>query len=62
MRLSIGVIMTKIKAFMFPYTMTVSDSDHYTFSLGSALEADTEVTVETTGSAYRAIIFGIQVK
>ena len=45
-----------------PYTMTVSDSDHYTFSLGSALEADTEVTVETTGSAYRAIIFGIQAK
>ena len=45
-----------------PYTMTVSDSDHYTFSLGTALEADTEVTVETTGSAYRAIIFGIQAK
>ena len=45
-----------------PYTMTVSDSDHYTFSLGSVLEADTEVTVETTGSAYRAIIFGIQAK
>ena len=45
-----------------PYTMTVSDSDHYTFSLGSALEADTEVTVETTGSAYRAILFGIQAK
>ena len=45
-----------------PYTMTVSDSDHYTFSLGTALEADTEVTVETTGSAYRAILFGIQAK
>ena len=45
-----------------PYTMTVSDSDHYTFTLGSALETDTEVTVETTGSAYRAILFGIQAK
>jgi hypothetical protein len=45
-----------------PYTMTVADSDHYTVSFGSPLEADTEVTVETTGSAYRAILFGIQAK
>ena len=45
-----------------PYTMTVTDSDKYTLSLGSALAADTEVTVETTGSAYRAILFGIQAK
>jgi hypothetical protein len=42
--------------------MTVADSDHYTVSFGSPLEADTEVTVETTGSAYRAILFGIQAK
>ena len=45
-----------------PYTMTVTESDKYTFSLGTALAADTEVTVETTGSAYRAILFGIQAK
>ena len=45
-----------------PYTMTVTDSDKYTLPLGSALAADTEVTVETTGSAYRAILFGIQAK
>ena len=45
-----------------PYTMTVTDSDKYTLSLGSALAADTEVTIETTGSAYRAILFGIQAK
>ena len=45
-----------------PYTMTVTDSDKYTLSLGEALAADTEVTVETTGSAYRAILFGIQAK
>ena len=45
-----------------PYTMTVTDSDKYTLSLGGALAADTEVTVETTGSAYRAILFGIQAK
>ena len=45
-----------------PYTMTVADSDHYTVSFGAPLEADTEVTVETTGSAYRAILFGIQAK
>ena len=45
-----------------PYTMTVTESDHYTFSLGTALAADTEVTVETTGSAYRAILFAIQAK
>ena len=43
-----------------PYTMTVTDSDRYTVSFDAALAADTEVTVETTGSAYRAILFGIQ--
>ena len=40
--------------------MTVTDSDRYTVSFDAALAADTEVTVETTGSAYRAILFGIQ--
>ena len=45
-----------------PYTMTVADSDHYTLSFDAPLEADTDVTVETTGSAYRAILFGIQAK
>ena len=43
-----------------PYTMTVTDSDRYSISFDAALAADTEVTVETTGSAYRAILFGIQ--
>ena len=43
-----------------PYTMTVADSDRYSISFDAALAADTEVTVETTGSAYRAILFGIQ--
>ena len=43
-----------------PYTMTVADTDRYSISFDAALAADTEVTVETTGSAYRAIIFGIQ--
>ena len=45
-----------------PYTMTVADTDKYTLTFDSALAADTEVTVETTGSAYRAILFGIQAK
>ena len=45
-----------------PYTITVSDTDHYTFALDTPLAADTEVTVETTGSACRAILFGIQAK
>ena len=43
-----------------PYTMTVADTDRYSISFDAALAADTDVTVETTGSAYRAIIFGIQ--
>ena len=41
-----------------PYTMTVTASDCYTFSLPSALTAETTVPVKTTGS-YRAIMFGI---
>lgn len=45
-----------------PYTMTVAATDKYTITFDSALAADTEVTVETTGSAYRAILFGIQAK
>jgi RPA family protein len=43
-----------------PYTMTVADTDRYSISFDAALAADTDVTVETTGSAYSAIIFGIQ--
>lgn len=45
-----------------PYTMTVAATDKYTITFDSALAADTEVTVETTGSACRAILFGIQAK
>ena len=43
-----------------PYTMTVADSDYYTFTLPAALEAETVVTVKTAETGYRAIIFGIQ--
>lgn len=42
-----------------PYTMTVTDSDFYTFSLPKQLTEETVVTVKTTG-AYRAIMFGIK--
>ena len=41
-----------------PYTMTVTDSDCYTITLPSALEAETVVTVKTVTDGYRAIIFG----
>ena len=42
-----------------PYTITVSDSDLYTFILPSALDADTDVTVKTVETGYRAILFGV---
>lgn len=45
-----------------PYTITVTDSDHYTFALPAALEAETVVTVKTVETGYRAITFGIQAK
>ena len=41
-----------------PYTITVTASDCYTVNLGSALAAETVVTVKTTGD-YRAIMFGV---
>ena len=40
--------------------MSIADTDHYTITLPAALTVDTEITVKTTGSAYRAILFGIQ--
>ena len=43
-----------------PYIMRIADTDHYTITLSAALTVDTEITVKTTGSAYRAILFGIQ--
>jgi RPA family protein len=43
-----------------PYTLTVASSDRYTMDLGSALEADTEVTVTTSGTNTRVIIFAIK--
>ena len=43
-----------------PYTLTVASSDKYTMDLGSALEADTEVTVTTSGTNTRVIIFAIK--
>ena len=42
------------------YTLTVASSDKYTMDLGSALEADTEVTVTTSGTNTRVIIFAIK--
>jgi hypothetical protein len=44
-----------------PYTMTISDTDLYTFTLPAALEADTDVTVKTIADGkQRAILFGIK--
>ena len=42
-----------------PYTITVADSDFYTFQLPYTLDADTEVTVKTVDNGYRAIVFGV---
>lgn len=42
-----------------PYTITVADTDKYTFTLSSALETETVVTVKTVETGYRAIIFGV---
>lgn len=43
-----------------PYTITVASSDKYTFALPAALAEDTTVTVTTSGSNYRVILFGIK--
>lgn len=43
-----------------PYTITVSSSDYYTFNLPAALTEDTTITVTTSGSNYRVILFGIK--
>lgn len=45
-----------------PYTLTVTDTDYYTFSLPTTLAADTEVTVTTKGANTRVILFGINAK
>ena len=45
-----------------PYTITVADTDKYTFTLASALEAETVVTVKTVETGTRAILFGVQAK
>ena len=45
-----------------PYTITVADTDKYTFTLTSALEAETVVTVKTVETGTRAILFGVQAK
>ena len=42
-----------------PYTLTVADTDHYTLTLSAALEADTEVTVKTVETGFRAIMFNV---
>lgn len=42
-----------------PYTINVADTDKYTFTLSSALETETVVTVKTVETGYRAIIFGV---
>ncbi|MCQ2140873.1 MAG: BACON domain-containing protein [Bacteroidales bacterium] len=43
-----------------PYTITVSASDKYTKSFDAPLAADTQITVTTTGTNYRVILFGIK--
>ena len=45
-----------------PYTITVADTDKYTFNLGSALAAETVVTVKTVETGTRAILFGVKAK
>ena len=45
-----------------PYTITVADTDKYTFTLASALAAETVVTVKTVETGTRAILFGVQAK
>ena len=45
-----------------PFKITVSDSDHYTKTLDAALTSDTTVTVTTSGSNTRIILFGINAK
>lgn len=42
-----------------PYTITVTESDHYTITLPVALPTDTVVTVKTIETGYRAILFGV---
>ena len=43
-----------------PYTITVTDSDYYTMPLLETLTDDVTVTVTTTGSNTRVILFGIK--
>ena len=43
-----------------PYTITVTDSDHYTMALPETLTDDITVTVTTTGTNTRVILFGIK--
>ena len=44
-----------------PYTITVTDSDHYTFALpDSAIGEDVNLTFTTTGTNTRIILFGIK--
>lgn len=42
-----------------PYTISVSSSDYYTFNLGSALTSPMTVTITTSGSKTRVILFDI---
>jgi len=42
-----------------PYTITAADSDYYEITLDAALAADTEVTVSTTDSAPRVLLWGL---
>lgn len=43
-----------------PYTITVTDKDHYTMALPTQLTEDVTVTVTTDGSNTRVILFGIK--
>ena len=43
-----------------PYTLTVTDSDKYTYTLSEALAAETVMTITTDGSNTRVILFAIK--
>lgn len=43
-----------------PFNVTVTDSDQYSFTLDAALAEETEITVATAASGYRAVLFGVQ--
>ena len=43
-----------------PFTLTVSDADHYTYTLSEAPASAVDITLTTDGSNTRVILFGIK--